>query len=755
MPGPSAVASVERRAAAELQRIPFKPAIDPGFAALRRAARAAVVIPLAFALGSLVLHAGTNVIFIIFGCFALLIISDFGGPRPARAAAYLGATAAAALLVVLGTAVSGSPPLAAAASLVVGFVVSFARVFEGYLAAAQTGLLLAFVVSVSVRAPLAAIPRRIGALAVAGLISTLAAILLWPRFERIPLHKKAAAACRLLADLVEGLAPNGTIPGLAERSARARQAEQEARRQYAATAKRPAGPSRRDRALIELLTEIPRIIDLLERPFQDPGASATPCLGERDQLKQSIVAALRASAGVLTGGPAPDVRAVEAARQAHRAALDGWAAMELRAGRPAADVLEGLDIDHTLRVIAHLTIALGRNAAIAAGADRRPEALVALAMPDGPARRDAAMRIAATVRAHLDPSSTVLHGSIRVSIGLAVAVLIADSLSLQRGFWVVLGTLQVLRSNALGTGRTTLQALIGSVVGVLIGAIFATITGASPVMLGLALPVAIFVAAYASTTVGFAASQAAFSVLLIIMFNLITPTGWRVGLVRIEDVAIGAAISVGIGVLVWPHGPRRDLARAMSRLYRTVAQYLDHSFDQLLGVKPPSPLDPAQQAADTAYERAGEAFDAFVNEKTASPLAPQAAGFLLSAANHLILAASVLERLAMLGYQASACPTGADTVGGQAHIVIETLNDYADRLDLASSIRIEGRVSAERLRRAAIDCLRGWGEDDQRGRSALAVVMAREWVVNLGRLQDVLAEPVEAAAASARIPWWR
>src|SRR5579871_484401 len=103
MRGPSAVASIERKATAELHRLPFKRPIDPGFAALRRAARAAVVIPVAFALGSVVLHAGTDVIFIIFGCFALLIISDFGGQRPARAAAYLGATGAACVLVALGT----------------------------------------------------------------------------------------------------------------------------------------------------------------------------------------------------------------------------------------------------------------------------------------------------------------------------------------------------------------------------------------------------------------------------------------------------------------------------------------------------------------------------------------------------------------------------------------------------------------------------------------------------------------------------
>src|SRR5207249_5914646 len=79
---------------------------DPGFAALRRAARAAIGIPLAFALGTFLLHLGQYVIFIFFGCFALLVITDFGVLRPARPRAYLPATAVWAGLVVLGSFVS-------------------------------------------------------------------------------------------------------------------------------------------------------------------------------------------------------------------------------------------------------------------------------------------------------------------------------------------------------------------------------------------------------------------------------------------------------------------------------------------------------------------------------------------------------------------------------------------------------------------------------------------------------------------------
>ena len=72
--------------------------------------------------------------------------------------------------------------------------------------------------------------------------------------------------------------------------------------------------------------------------------------------------------------------------------------------------------------------------------------------------------------AHSGVRSVWFRNSIRGAVGLAVAVFIAQQTGLQHSFWVVLGTLSVLRSNALGTGRSVLSALIGTAVGILIGA---------------------------------------------------------------------------------------------------------------------------------------------------------------------------------------------------------------------------------------------------------------------------------------------
>jgi uncharacterized membrane protein YccC len=256
--------------------------------------------------------------------------------------------------------------------------------------------------------------------------------------------------------------------------------------------------------------------------------------------------------------------------------------------------------------------------------------------------------------------------------------------------------------------------------------------------------------------VGFAASQAAFTINLIVVFNLISPAGWQVGLVRIEDLAVGAAISVVVGLLLWPRGARRELAKSVAVFYRMVTAYLDRTFDRVLGFERASGPDPARRSVIESAERAGEAFDAFLNERSATSLDPQTAGFLLAAGKHAILAGDLLDVISTrLRYQAGGCPDGARAVRAQVGILLDGFARLADQLALQPLKGDVHKLSPPALRAAALDCLRRWRNDERAGRGALAVVMAGEWAQNLARLEDDLKEAVARAADAARTPWWR
>jgi uncharacterized membrane protein YccC len=283
------------------------------------------------------------------------------------------------------------------------------------------------------------------------------------------------------------------------------------------------------------------------------------------------------------------------------------------------------------------------------------------------------------------------------------------------------------------------------------------LAGNNMVLMWIALPFTVFVAAYAATTVGFVLSQAAFTVNLIIVFNLISPAGWQVGLVRIEDVAVGAAVSVAAGILLWPRGARQDLARSVSSFYRATAAYLGPAFDRVLGLEVGGDIDALRNRAVRAGDRAGEGLQVLLAERGAKHLEPQTAAALVTAGNQGMLAADALTVVATdLGYRAEACADAAAAIRTQVRALLAQLTSLADGLEDDRHVIGKAKpASAQALRAAALGCLDRRDGEPVAGRTALALVIAGEWAQNLARLEAGLEQPVSAAVAAARIPWWR
>ena len=77
--------------------------------ALRRAARAAIVLPAVFAFADKVIGNPTTALFAAFGSFALLVLAQFSGPWRTRVLAYLALGCTGVVFITLGTLCSRSP----------------------------------------------------------------------------------------------------------------------------------------------------------------------------------------------------------------------------------------------------------------------------------------------------------------------------------------------------------------------------------------------------------------------------------------------------------------------------------------------------------------------------------------------------------------------------------------------------------------------------------------------------------------------
>jgi hypothetical protein len=134
-----------------------------------------------------------------------------------------------------------------------------------------------------------------------------------------------------------------------------------------------------------------------------------------------------------------------------------------------------------------------------------------------------------------------------------------------------------LRSSALTTGTRVLRAVAGTTVGFILGALVIELLGVDPVVLWILLPLVAFGSAYVPEVYSFVAGQAAFTMMVLINFNLIVPTGWQVGLVRIEDVVVGALVGIMVSVLLWPRGATAAVWTAIDAARAVGAKFLKES----------------------------------------------------------------------------------------------------------------------------------------------------------------------------------
>ena len=246
------------------------------------------------------------------------------------------------------------------------------------------------------------------------------------------------------------------------------------------------------------------------------------------------------------------------------------------------------------------------------------------------------------LRSYLSFRSVWFRNALRGGIGLALAVAIVEVTNVQHGFWVVLGTLSVLRSNALGTGSTAMRAVGGTAVGFVVGGALMAGIGSHLYVLWILLPIAALVAGIAPSMISFVAGQAAFTVMVVILFNIIQPVGWRVGLTRFEDVAIGCGVSIVVGFLFWPRGATAALGRALSNAFVASSSYLADAVDRLTMTRRHIDMSASQQASHRAYLLLDDAFRQFFTERGAKVVSVETISRLFTGSNRLRIAAFTL-----------------------------------------------------------------------------------------------------------------
>lgn len=269
---------------------------------------------------------------------------------------------------------------------------------------------------------------------------------------------------------------------------------------------------------------------------------------------------------------------------------------------------------------------------------------------------------ALTLRANLTVRSAVFRHAVRLSGALMAGVVAYRVLPLQRGYWVPLTVLFILKPDFGTTFARGSARVVGTVAGVALGtalsALVSAHTGAEVALLGVAA-----VAGYAI----YPANYGLFTMVFTLAVALLAPLGGASALGALQDRMIDTALGVALAAAayaLWPTWERSRLGGNLAEVVTAYGAWLGSILSSLASPAPPDQelLRRRRLAARLARTNAQNSVHKFLAEPTPRPSARAAAPQILLQCD---LLATVALGLLAAAYQRPRTPRPQLTTLGQ------------------------------------------------------------------------------------------
>ncbi|MGX6739620.1 FUSC family protein [Streptomyces xantholiticus] len=645
--------------------------------AVRRAVRVTLAASAGFYPLVYGLHQPQMSLYALFAPVALGILSPIPGSGRQRATVVLGSLPAGLCLVALGTALAASTAAAVAGMVVVGFVLVFAAVAGPRAAGAAPGLQLFYILACFPPYAPETLWQRLVGLATGTLLLALCELLVLP-VTGSPSYRSRLAlavqeAARAAADAADGTAPP-------DAAARLRASSNGLRLSRLPPAERPAGPWRSARALSQAGAAARRLLEqlarLAEAPQRDPrpDPSSTVLLRLVASVCDTTAASLRS--GRADDEPAALPRAIQDFQDA-------------RVGRTAAGTAPPASVLRCQSaVLALAASAYILRTAVAVGTDGRRTA------PTEPrelfwyADASTAALWARRLAGNATLRSVLFQNAVRTAIGLGAARLVAGSLELTHGFWVLLAVLTLGRTTAGETWTTVRSALAGTLVGALAAGLLLYAVGRDPEAYAAVLAPAMLAAFTLGPLFGVAWAQGLFTLVVASAFSQLAPASWQLAEARIVDVLTGSAVGLLCGLAAWPAGARREVRRSMAGLLRATAPLTPATVSAVLSERPATVPAEATWHALHSLRLAEAAYAQYRSEPQDDSRVPTDWHAVLLTAQHVLIGAQWLPRLDRSA--TGIPPAAADWARTTAARLADATDRTADRCNGRATVPWDG-----------------------------------------------------------------
>ena len=548
--------------------------------ALRRAIRVAIVLPVT--LGTLLyLKQPTAAFMAAFAVICMLVLADFSGPRRERAASITMSGVAGAVTMLLGAVTQFSPVLSIVTALLVGFAVSLVGVLRGFLARAAAPLLLPYFLAATTPHALDTVGKMVGGWLVGSAVALVAAIVMWPYFARARItevvqqvmYAESGAISALWTDPPAKVEIDEAVAEVGDCTAGLEAL-------YAGQLRRPGSAYRRERTFLRLVEEVRRLRLGLRSQWRqgvDPSFAA-----DRQLAGVTATALSRAADSLPSKSPGlSDFEDLQDARGRHWEEIETETHDLLAAGERDR-LLRRAPAAFSARVCSMLSVSAVRDAALVNAPPGTP-------VPPLKFRNREIPSVVGVVtpwnqiKVELNLRAPWFRNAARIGLALAIALLVVDITGVQRGYWVVLATMSVLRLDRQSTRHNALDVFLGQLLGFVLGALLLVLLHRFPELTWVTLPLTVGILGYATDTLKTIYVQAIFTVTLMNLLAVVSPTATGFPELRLLDATLGLVVAVVVSLLVMPRGLVPQVESAVNRASAAAGNYLKAAIRRLGG----------------------------------------------------------------------------------------------------------------------------------------------------------------------------
>lgn len=210
------------------------------------------------------------------------------------------------------------------------------------------------------------------------------------------------------------------------------------------------------------------------------------------------------------------------------------------------------------------------------------------------------------LRDNLTFHSVLFRHALRLAIVATIAEVLASILHISTGYWITLTAVVALKPNYGGTSQTTLQRVLGTVLGGIIGIAIVTLIHNSWAIGGCLL--LLIVTAVAVRPLSYSLFTTLLTPAIILLVNVTSHGGWQIGVLRIVDSLAGGLLALLGSYLLFPRWERQQLPAQLETTIRATLAYFQQATANYLNPTQDSSTDLlAKDRRQAALENANAA----------------------------------------------------------------------------------------------------------------------------------------------------